>query len=207
MGCPGSTPIDSDFSAATGAPLLGDMNSRPTIARRWSSVGLGALPVAVVLAACATGGPVDPSPGASSALGPAAASERAVGEPASGTQRIRLHIGDETAVATLDDTDMARALVAVLPLELDLVDTMGQALVGELPDPLDATDPGRTERLVAGAIYYWPPTGALAVVHTGLEPQVPPPGAVRLGVVSQGAGAFEEAGRRASVEIESVSDR
>ena len=57
--------------------------------------------------------------------------------------RIVLRFGDETAAATLADTPAAREFAAMLPLELDLRDPMGQAKSGPLPRPLDVsgTDP------------------------------------------------------------------
>lgn len=161
---------------------------------------LGVMPLVVVMAGCA------PSGASSESSGPAGTVHMrtmdAAPRPAEVARRLVLRLGDETATVTLDDTAEARALAAMLPLELDLADTMGMAKVAELPERIDATVAERRRQLVAGEIYYWSPNGALAIVHTDLRQQVPPPGVVRLGVVDTGLDEVRDAGRRTTARLE-----
>ncbi|MFF3442374.1 cyclophilin-like fold protein [Streptosporangium sp. NPDC002721] len=118
--------------------------------------------------------------------------------------RIVLRTGDGLATATLAATPAARGFAAMLPLRLTLHDPMGQAKSGRLPHRIDI--PGATRVVdpdVAG-IYYWPPSGVVAIVYDDLGRSVPPPGMVRLGSVDRGLDALARAGNRFTVWIDRV---
>jgi hypothetical protein len=106
-----------------------------------------------------------------------------------------LEFGDESATATLDDTDAARQFAGMLPLQVDLHDPMGQAKSGRLPRPLTVTDPDRVLDPNIGEIYYSPADEGLVIFYDDLGQQVPPPGLVRLGQVERGLDAITDAGR------------
>jgi hypothetical protein len=71
---------------------------------------------------------------------------------------IELRFGDEVATATLVGSPAARQFAALLPLELDLRDPMGQAKSGRLPGPLDVTGVEPVVDPAVGHIYYWAPS-------------------------------------------------
>ena len=100
--------------------------------------------------------------------------------------RIELHFGDELATATLAGTPAAREFAAMLPLQLDLRDPMGQAKSGRLPRPLDVTGVEAVFDPAVGHIYYWAPSATLAIFYEDFGHSVPDPGLVPLGTVDIG---------------------
>jgi hypothetical protein len=119
-----------------------------------------------------------------------------------GGTRVVLRLSDGTATAHLEDTAAARAFASLLPVQLTLRDPMGQAKSGRLPAPLPAVDADRvTDPEVAG-LYYWPPSGDVAIVYDDLGQTVPPPGMVRLGTITSGLPTIASAGNRFTVSIE-----
>lgn len=118
--------------------------------------------------------------------------------------RIALHMGDDRATATLEDTGAARRFAAMLPVEVTLHDPMGQAKSGRLPRPLEISGADRVVDPEDAGIYYWPPSGDIAIFHEDLGHRVPPPGMVRLGTVDSGLEAIASAGNRFTVRIETA---
>jgi hypothetical protein len=116
--------------------------------------------------------------------------------------RVLLQFGDETATATLADTPAARELAAMLPLELDLRDPMGQAKSGPLPRPLDVSAADPVFDPAVGQIYYSAPSRTFAVFYTDLGQSVPEPGLVRLGAVDTDLERIADAGNRFTVRID-----
>jgi hypothetical protein len=112
-----------------------------------------------------------------------------------------LRLGNGRATATLDDTPAAREFAAILPLRLSLHDPMGQAKSGPLPRRIDVSEDGRVLDPSAGEIYYWPPSGTVAIFYDDLGQTVPPPGMVRLGVLDSGLEEIASAGNRFTVSI------
>ena len=106
--------------------------------------------------------------------------------------RIELHFGDELATATLAGTPAAREFVAMLPLQLDLDDPMGQAKSGRLPGSLDVTGVEAVFDPAIGHIYYWAPSHTLAIFYEDFGHTVPDPGLVPLGVVDIGIDELAE---------------
>ena len=116
--------------------------------------------------------------------------------------RIELHFGDELATATLAGTPAAREFAAMLPLQLNLRDPMGQAKSGRLPRPLDVTGVEPVFNPALGQIYYWGPSDTLAIFYEDFGHSVPDPGLVRLGAVDTGIDRIAGAGNRFTVRIE-----
>ena len=90
----------------------------------------------------------------------------------------------------------------MLPLELDLHDAMGQAKSGQLDLPIDVTGADLVFDPAVGEIYYWPPSGDVAIFYDDLGQPIPPPGLVRLGVVETGLDAIAAAGNRFTIRID-----
>jgi len=124
----------------------------------------------------------------------------ASGDSAYGS-RLDLRVGNELATATLDSTPAARAFAAMLPLRLSLHDPMGQAKSGKLPYRLDASGAQRVNDPEEAGIYYWPPTGDIAIFYDDLGQSVPPPGMIRLGSVDSGLAKIASAGNQFTVWI------
>jgi hypothetical protein len=116
--------------------------------------------------------------------------------------RIVLRFGNETAAGTLADTPAAREFAAMLPLDLDLRDPMGQAKSGPLPRPLDVSDTEPVFDPAVGQIYYSAPSRTFAVFYTDLGQSVPEPGLVRLGAVDTDLDRIADAGNRFTVRID-----
>ena len=100
-----------------------------SLLRRLAGAVLAAVSLVGVLAGCSLAGPAAGLDSPNLPVTPASTS--------TGSIRIVLRVGNETAAATLADTPAAREFAAMLPLELDLRDPMGQAKSGPLPRPLD----------------------------------------------------------------------
>jgi hypothetical protein len=160
------------------------------ILRRWA----GAVLAAASLAGCSLASPAANLDSPSLPVTPTTDSASSV--------RIVLRFGDESAAATLADTPAAREFAAMLPLELDLQDPMGQAKSGQLPQRIDVggaepvLDPG------IGQIYYSPASSTFAIFYDDLGQAVPDPGLVRLGSVDTGMGRVADAGDRFTVRID-----
>ncbi|HET6490009.1 MAG TPA: cyclophilin-like fold protein [Syntrophales bacterium] len=76
-------------------------------------------------------------------------------------QKIRIVVGAVTLTAELADTDCAKAIAAMLPIEA-VPNEWGDEFYFAIPAklPLDAT---ATRKVKAGDIGYWPPGKALAI--------------------------------------------
>jgi hypothetical protein len=123
-----------------------------------------------------------------------------------GPVRIELHFGDEQATAVLATTPAAREFAAMLPLQLNLRDPMGQAKSGKLPGPLDVSGVGAVFDPAAGHIYYWAPSDTLAIFYEDFGHTVPAPGLVPLGAVDSGIDELAGAGNRFTVRIDFADD-
>jgi hypothetical protein len=119
-----------------------------------------------------------------------------------GSVRVVLRFGNETAAATLADTPAGREFAAMLPLELDLRDPMGQAKSGALPGPLDVNGTDPVFDPAIGQIYYSAPSTTFAVFYADLDQTIPDPGLVRLGAVDTDLDRIAQAGNRFTVRID-----
>jgi hypothetical protein len=179
-----------------------------TLSRFWA----GAVLVAAVLAALLAVRPVSTpdgtatlsaSGGSAIAVDPRAAAQSAESARSAESVPVVLRVGGGGVVtATLDDTPTARQFAAMLPLRLDLHDPMGQAKSGRLARAIDVSGADRVVDPRVGEIYYWPPSGDIAIFYADLDQSVPAPGLVRLGVVGSGLDAIASAGNRSTVWID-----
>ncbi|MFL4968208.1 MAG: cyclophilin-like fold protein [Xanthobacteraceae bacterium] len=122
---------------------------------------------------------------AASGLGPSASAEEG--------QRIRIRMGDQTVTATLNSSEAARDLIAMLPLSIRMRDHLRREKTGSIPRPLSE----RTEAspsYQSGDLGYWRPGGNFVIFyrHDGLT--IPSPGIVLLGRVNSGAEIFDVPG-------------
>lgn len=113
--------------------------------------------------------------------------------PQEGTVQIRLSIGGQEAIGTLEDNAAARDLVSLLPLTVPMGDLFGREKPGPLPRALTGeVEPVFTYRV--GQIGYWPPGRDIFVVYDGDGLQVPSPGLVPLGTLDAGLDVVAAAG-------------
>jgi hypothetical protein len=195
LGCPASTPINSDFFALARSDSLSDMNPKSRHRRGVGAVLITAL-LGAVLTSCSipSGDQTNPTTTGSTSHVPAS------------SIRVVMRFGDQIATATLADTPAARRFAAMLPLEVDLRDPMGQAKSGRLPSPIAITDAEPVLDPSVGGLYYHPPSQTFAIFYDHLGHSVPPPGLVPLGVVDGGPAEIGSAGNRFAVRVE-LADR
>ena len=55
---------------------------------------------------------------------------------------------------------------------------------------------------VESSLYYWPPSGDLAIVYDDLDQTVPPPGLIQLGTITSGLPVIAAAGNRLTISVE-----
>jgi hypothetical protein len=201
LGCPISTPINSDFLAKCGAAFLEDVN---VTARLHTRLRAGALLVAamlgVMLAGCSISGP---GSGSDQALPAASTAPTVLISPraSTGSLRVVLRLSNGLATATLDDTPAAREFAAMLPLQLELHDPMGQAKSGPLPRRIDSTGGAPVFDPAVGEIYYSAPSNTFAIFYDDLGQYIPDAGLIRLGTVDSSTDRIAEAGNRFTVQI------
>ena len=164
--------------------------------RRLAGALLAAALLVGVMAGCSVAGPAPGLNSPNTPVTPTSASTDSV--------RIVLRFGNETAAGTLADTPAAREFAAMLPLDLDLRDPMGQAKSGPLPRPLDVSDTGPVFDPAVGQIYYSAPSSTFAIFYTDLGQSIPDPGLIRLGAVEAGTDQIADAGNRFTVRIDLV---
>lgn len=117
--------------------------------------------------------------------------------------KIHLHVGGETATATLEDTPMARDFAALLPLTLTLTDYAGTERIAQLPRKLSKAA-GAPSGLApqAGDIAYYAPWGNLAVF---IGPDAHDKGLERLGRIHANLPLLQRPGPY-QVRIERAAD-
>jgi hypothetical protein len=108
-------------------------------------------------------------------------------------QRIRIRMAGQSVTATLNNSEAARDLVAMLPLSIRMRDHLGREKTGPIPAPLSQRTRG-SPTYEAGDLGYWRPGGNFAIFyrHDGLT--IPSPGIVLLGRVDSGAEIFNAPG-------------
>ena len=162
---------------------------------------LVAATLAVMLAGCSISGP---GGGSDQTIPTASTSPTVVTSPraAAGSVRVVLRLSNGLATATLDDTPAAREFAAMLPLQLELHDPMGQAKSGPLSRPLAAAGAEPVFDPAVGEIYYSASRSTFAILYDDLGQSVPGPGLVRLGSVDTGMDRIAEAGNRFTLRID-----
>jgi hypothetical protein len=113
-----------------------------------------------------------------------------------------LRVDEDLATATLADSSAAREFAALLPLELDLRDPMGQAKSGPLPRPLDVNGSDTVIDPAVGQLYYSEPSSTFAVFYADLDQTIPDPGLVSLGTVDTKLDRIADGGNRFTVGID-----
>ena len=105
-------------------------------------------------------------------------------------QRIRIRMGDQTVTATLNDSEAARDLVAMLPVSIQMRDHLRREKTGRIPKPLSERTQG-IPTYEKGDLGYWRPGGNFVIFyrHDGLT--IPSPGIVLLGKIDFGAELFD----------------
>lgn len=108
-------------------------------------------------------------------------------------QRIRIRMGDQTVSATLNDSEAARDLAAMLPLSIQMRDHLRREKTGRIPRPLSERTQG-SPTYEKGDLGYWRPGGNFVIFyrHDGLT--IPSPGIVLLGKIDSGAEVFDVPG-------------
>jgi hypothetical protein len=104
--------------------------------------------------------------------------------------RIRIRMGDHTVTATLNASEAARDLAAMLPLTIRMRDHMRREKTGPVLGPLSDRAPGSATYQVAD-LGYWRPGGNFVIFyrHDGLK--IPSPGIVLLGKVDSNVDVFD----------------
>ncbi|HEX5334742.1 MAG TPA: cyclophilin-like fold protein [Propionicimonas sp.] len=94
--------------------------------------------------------------------------------------------GGNVAVGVVDDSPPGRALLARLPLTVQLRDSFGLALIGGVSPSL-AIETGPTScRFQSGEIVYSTGDRSIAILHSPEVSQLRTPGLLRLGVITDG---------------------
>jgi hypothetical protein len=95
--------------------------------------------------------------------------------------------------ATLNNSEAARDLVAMLPLSIHMRDHLRREKTGRIPGPLSERTAG-SRTYESGDLGYWWPGGNFVIFyrHDGLT--IPSPGIVLLGKVDAGADLFDVPG-------------
>ena len=107
--------------------------------------------------------------------------------------RIRIRMGDQSVTATLNNSEAARDLAAMLPLSIRMRDHLRREKTGPFPRPLSERAVG-SETYESGDLGYWRPGGNFVIFykHDGLT--IPSPGIVLLGKVDSRADIFDVPG-------------
>ena len=105
-------------------------------------------------------------------------------------QRIRIRMGDQSVTATLNNSEAARDLLAMLPLSIQMRDHLRREKTGRIPKPLSERTQG-SPTYEKGDLGYWRPGGNFVIFyrHDGLT--IPSPGIVLLGKLDAGAEVFD----------------
>ena len=108
-------------------------------------------------------------------------------------QRIRIRMGEQSVTATLNTSEAARDLAAMLPLAIRMRDHLRREKTGPVPRPLSERTAG-SATYESGDLGYWRPGGNFVIFykHDGLT--IPQPGIVLLGKVDAEAGIFDVPG-------------
>lgn len=85
------------------------------------------------------------------------------------TVKIRMTSGDTSLTGILDDTDVARDIVSLLPLTLTLEDYASAEKIPYLPRKLSTAGAPRGTEPHVGDITYYAPWGNLALFHKDFD--------------------------------------
>jgi hypothetical protein len=94
-----------------------------------------------------------------------------------------------------------REFAAMLPLQLELHDLMGQAKSGPLPRPIVAAGGEPVFDPAVGEIYYSVKSSTFAIFYEDLGQSIPDQGLIRLGTVDTSTDRIANGGNRLMVQI------
>lgn len=99
-------------------------------------------------------------------------------------------MGDQSVTATLNNSEAARDLVAMLPVSIQMRDHLRREKTGRIPKLLSERAQG-SATYEKGDLGYWRPGGNFVIFyrHDGLT--IPSPGIVLLGKLDAGAEVFD----------------
>lgn len=100
-----------------------------------------------------------------------------------GAMRIECSFADQVFHIGLDETDMAKALMAQLPLDLTIEDYGSNEKIAYLPQKLSGAADGRFGNEAPGDFCYYAPWGNLVFFYEGYRYS---PGLIRLGRIEGG---------------------
>ena len=123
----------------------------------------------------------------------AAALPYAPGTPAQEHNRIRIGMGNEVVHATLNDSDAARDLAAMLPLTIAMDDHLRREKTGVIPKPLSERTAGN-RTYDRGDLGYWRPRNTFVIFYRQDGLEIPGPGIVLLGKVDSRVEVFDAPG-------------
>src|SRR2546427_5640893 len=101
-------------------------------------------------------------------------------------KRISIRVGDQTVTATLNDSEAAHDLAAMLPLSIHMRDHLRREKTGPIPKPLSERTPG-SPTYKKGDLGYWRPGGNFVIFYRHDWLTIPSPGLVLLGKIDSGA--------------------
>jgi hypothetical protein len=116
-----------------------------------------------------------------------------VAASAESAQRIRIRMDDQAVTATLNSSEAALDLVAMLPLSIRMRDHLRREKTGPLPGPLSERTMG-SPNYQAGDLGYWRPGGNFVIFYRQDGLTIPSPGIVLLGRIDSGAEIFDTPG-------------
>jgi hypothetical protein len=134
------------------------------------------------------------SPPATAEVAPSAIADASpnVGTP------ITITIGDRTINATLNDSEVARDFVAMLPVTLPWFRNFGIEYITELDAPLTETGPFYTD-VQAGDIVYYNPLDSITIIY---KPTSSVPTLAKMGEITSDLSVFENLPENVDMRIE-----
>lgn len=117
--------------------------------------------------------------------------------------KIRIIMVNGEAVGEIDDTVAGRDLISLLPVTLSMYDLFDREKPGPLPRELAGVPEGVSSFSVA-EIGYWAPSHDIVFFYDigTADPEIPAPGNVHLGTVTEGLEIIAAAGETFSLTIE-----
>ncbi len=110
--------------------------------------------------------------------------------------------GVPTVTATLNNSDAARDLAAMLPLSIQMDDHLRREKTGVIPKRLSERTPG-SRTYERGDLGYWRPRNTFVIFYRQDGLEIPGPGIVLLGKLESGAEFFDVPGR-VKVDVELI---
>jgi hypothetical protein len=107
--------------------------------------------------------------------------------------KLKISVGDKTAIATLANNPTAQEFASRLPLNLAMKDLFGREKYAALPKALNEKGPRKHSYLV-GDIAYWSPSHDVAIYYLQDGESIPSPGIIPIGKIDSGSELFHAKG-------------